>query len=67
MGMCVIRRCACEKNESATVTKFLFLFLSMIVKNVYKEAAMQNFSVIFHIWPELYDDEVGGLHYDPPL
>jgi hypothetical protein len=28
---------------------------------------MQNFSVIFHIWPELYDDEVGGLHYDPPL
>ena len=30
----------------------------MIVKNAYKEAATQNFSVISHIWPELYDDEV---------
>ena len=30
----------------------------MIVKNAYKEAATQNFSVISHIWHELYDDEV---------
>jgi hypothetical protein len=30
----------------------------MIVKNAYKEAATQNFSVISHILPELYDDEV---------
>ena len=29
----------------------------MIVKNAYKEAVMQNFSVISHIRPELYDDE----------
>jgi hypothetical protein len=30
----------------------------MIVKNAYKEAISQHFSVISHIWPELYDDEV---------
>jgi hypothetical protein len=30
----------------------------MIVKNAYKEAATQNFSVISYILPELYDDEV---------
>jgi hypothetical protein len=30
----------------------------MIVKNAYKEVATQNFSVIFYILPELYDDEV---------
>jgi uncharacterized protein YdhG (YjbR/CyaY superfamily) len=30
----------------------------MIVKNAYKEAVTQNFSVISYILPELYDDEV---------
>ena len=30
----------------------------MIVKNAYEEVVTQNFSVISHIWPELYDDEV---------
>ena len=30
----------------------------MIVKNAYKEAITQNFSVISYILPELYDDEV---------
>jgi hypothetical protein len=43
---------------SATVTKFSFLFLSIVVKNAYKEAVTQNFNVISHTWPELYDDEV---------
>ena len=37
---------------------FTSVFFSMIVKNAYKEAATQNFSVISYILPELYDDEV---------
>ena len=44
---------------------FTSVFFPMIVKNAYKEAGTQNFSVISYILPELYDDEssnFGGRH-----
>jgi hypothetical protein len=52
ISLCVLcLKCYCDQI-------FISVFFFMIVKNAYKEAVTQNFSVISHIWPELYDDEV---------